>query len=31
MLPIPNLFAKAAHAPQMTMRIDAKLFNYVSE
>lgn len=24
-----NLFAKAAHAPQMTMRIDARLFNYV--
>ncbi len=24
-----NLFAKAAHAPQMTMRIDARLFNYI--
>jgi len=24
-----NLFAEAAHAPQMTMRIDARLFNYV--
>ncbi len=24
-----NTFAKAAHAPQMTMRIDARLFNYV--
>jgi len=24
-----NLFAQAAHAPQMTMRIDARLFNYI--
>ncbi|NCF62846.1 MAG: SDR family oxidoreductase [Gammaproteobacteria bacterium] len=24
-----NLFAEAAHAPQMSMRIDARLFNYV--
>ncbi|MGD8384255.1 MAG: SDR family oxidoreductase [Lysobacterales bacterium] len=24
-----NLFANAAHAPQMSMRIDARLFNYV--
>ncbi len=24
-----NLFASAAHAPQMTMRIDARLFNYI--
>jgi len=24
-----NLFANAAHAPQMTMRIDARLFNYI--
>ena len=24
-----NLFANAAHAPQMTMRLDARLFNYV--
>ena len=24
-----NLFARAAHAPQMTMRIDARLFNYI--
>lgn len=24
-----NLFAEAAHAPQMTMRIDARLFNYI--
>jgi NAD(P)-dependent dehydrogenase (short-subunit alcohol dehydrogenase family) len=24
-----NLFAHAAHAPQMTMRIDARLFNYI--
>ncbi len=24
-----NLFADAAHAPQMTMRIDARLFNYI--
>jgi len=24
-----NLFAEAAHAPQMTMRVDARLFNYV--
>jgi NAD(P)-dependent dehydrogenase (short-subunit alcohol dehydrogenase family) len=24
-----NLFADAAHAPQMTMRLDARLFNYV--
>jgi len=24
-----NLFAYAAHAPQMTMRIDARLFNYI--
>jgi len=24
-----NMFAKAAHAPQMTMRIDARIFNYI--
>ena len=24
-----NLFASAAHAPQMTMRIDARIFNYI--
>jgi len=24
-----NLFARAAHAPQMTMRIDARIFNYI--
>ena len=24
-----NLFAEAAHAPQMTMRVDARLFNYI--
>jgi NAD(P)-dependent dehydrogenase (short-subunit alcohol dehydrogenase family) len=24
-----NLFAEAAHAPQMSMRIDARLFNYI--
>ena len=24
-----NLFAEAAHAPQMTMRLDARLFNYI--
>ena len=24
-----NLFADAAHAPQMTMRMDARLFNYI--
>jgi NAD(P)-dependent dehydrogenase (short-subunit alcohol dehydrogenase family) len=24
-----NLFAEAAHAPQMTMRIDARIFNYI--
>jgi NAD(P)-dependent dehydrogenase (short-subunit alcohol dehydrogenase family) len=24
-----NLFAEAAHAPQMSMRVDARLFNYV--
>jgi NAD(P)-dependent dehydrogenase (short-subunit alcohol dehydrogenase family) len=24
-----NLFANAAHAPQMSMRIDARLFNYI--
>jgi NAD(P)-dependent dehydrogenase (short-subunit alcohol dehydrogenase family) len=24
-----NLFADAAHAPQMTMRIDARIFNYI--
>jgi NAD(P)-dependent dehydrogenase (short-subunit alcohol dehydrogenase family) len=24
-----NLFADAAHAPQMTMRVDARLFNYI--
>ncbi len=24
-----NIFAEAAHAPQMSMRIDARLFNYV--
>ena len=24
-----NLFAEAGHAPQMTMRLDARLFNYV--
>ena len=24
-----NLFADAAHAPQMTMRLDARLFNYI--
>nr|NIP17996.1 SDR family oxidoreductase [Xanthomonadales bacterium]NIX12783.1 SDR family oxidoreductase [Xanthomonadales bacterium] len=24
-----NLFADAAHAPQMTMRVDARIFNYV--
>jgi len=24
-----NMFADAAHAPQMTMRIDARLFNYI--
>ena len=24
-----NLFARAAHAPQMTMRIDARVFNYI--
>ena len=24
-----NLFARAAHAPQMTMRIDARIFNYL--
>ncbi len=24
-----NLFAYAAHAPQMTMRIDARIFNYI--
>lgn len=24
-----NLFATAAHAPQMTMRLDARLFNYI--
>ncbi len=24
-----NMFASAAHAPQMTMRIDARLFNYI--
>ncbi len=24
-----NLFAEAAHAPQMTMRIDARLFNFI--
>ncbi len=24
-----NLFANAAHAPQMTMRIDARIFNYI--
>lgn len=24
-----NLFARAAHAPEMTMRIDARLFNYI--
>ncbi|HLF30059.1 MAG TPA: SDR family oxidoreductase [Xanthomonadales bacterium] len=24
-----NLFAEAAHAPQMTMRIDARVFNYI--
>jgi len=24
-----NLFARVAHAPQMTMRIDARLFNYI--
>jgi len=24
-----NMFAKAAHAPEMTMRIDARIFNYI--
>mgnify|MGYP001819384269 CR=1 FL=1 len=24
-----NLFARAAHAPEMTMRIDARIFNYI--
>jgi NAD(P)-dependent dehydrogenase (short-subunit alcohol dehydrogenase family) len=24
-----NLFAEAAHAPQMSMRVDARLFNYI--
>jgi len=24
-----NMFANAAHAPQMTMRIDARIFNYI--
>jgi len=24
-----NMFARAAHAPQMTMRIDARIFNYI--
>ncbi|HKJ16477.1 MAG TPA: SDR family oxidoreductase [Xanthomonadales bacterium] len=24
-----NLFADAAHAPQMTMRVDARIFNYI--
>jgi NAD(P)-dependent dehydrogenase (short-subunit alcohol dehydrogenase family) len=24
-----NLFAQAAHAPQMSMRVDARLFNYI--
>jgi len=24
-----NIFANAAHAPQMTMRIDARIFNYI--
>ncbi len=24
-----NMFASAAHAPQMTMRIDARIFNYI--
>jgi NAD(P)-dependent dehydrogenase (short-subunit alcohol dehydrogenase family) len=24
-----NLFARAAHAPQMTMRVDARIFNYI--
>ncbi len=24
-----NIFAEAAHAPQMTMRLDARLFNYI--
>lgn len=24
-----NIFAEAAHAPQMTMRIDARIFNYI--
>jgi NAD(P)-dependent dehydrogenase (short-subunit alcohol dehydrogenase family) len=26
---ILNLFAKAAHAPQMTMRLNAKMFNFI--
>jgi NAD(P)-dependent dehydrogenase (short-subunit alcohol dehydrogenase family) len=26
-----NLFATAAHAPQMTMRLDARLFNYIPD
>jgi NAD(P)-dependent dehydrogenase (short-subunit alcohol dehydrogenase family) len=26
---ILNLFAEAAHAPQMTMRVDARIFNYI--
>lgn len=26
---ILNLFAKAAHAPQMTMRVDAKMFSFI--
>lgn len=26
---ILNIFAEAAHAPQMTMRIDARIFNYI--
>lgn len=26
---ILNLFADAAHAPQMTMRVDARIFNYI--
>jgi len=26
---ILNLFSEAAHAPQMTMRVDARIFNYI--
>ncbi len=26
---ILNIFAEAAHAPQMTMRVDARIFNYI--